>query len=175
MSPATRIELQGGRVMVEAASATRTVTVNAAFLQEIKEVNQELWQLLAECTRYCDHPIAASRPCSDFVQRLSELCDMLALHFALEEAYGYFDNPLDVAPRLADRCHALRNEHSGLYVEVVNLVDRATQLLYEKRLSQLTMHVPNAFRRFHQNLLDHEAREMELIQEAFARDLGVGD
>ena len=39
-------------------TSTGTVTVNAAFLQEIKEVNQELWSLLADLRHRCQRPIA---------------------------------------------------------------------------------------------------------------------
>ena len=37
---------------------TRTVTINAAFLQEIKEVNQELWRLLSDVRRLCRSPLS---------------------------------------------------------------------------------------------------------------------
>jgi len=43
--------------------------------------------------------------CRHLVDWLSELRDQLALHFALEEAYGYFDEPLHVAPQLAEKAN----------------------------------------------------------------------
>ena len=161
--------------MSRTAPAAGTVTVNAAFLQELKDVNLELWQLLAECRRYCEQPLGAQRPCTEFVQRLGDLCDKLAMHFALEEAYGYFDDPLQVPPRLSQRCGALRGEHGSLYVELVSLVEQSEQLLYERKLSVLANELPPQFARFHQRLMDHEACEMELIQEVFADDIGEGD
>src|SRR5687767_2315396 len=101
-------------------TATSTVTVNAAFLQEIKEVNQELWQLLAELHHRCIRPISPGQ-CKTLIDRLSELRDNLALHFALEEAYGYFEDPVHVAPQLSNRVEALRAEHKTLYCEFCRL------------------------------------------------------
>ena len=86
--------------------STTTVTVNAAFLQEIKEVNHELWQLLADLRHRCQRPIAPGT-CRVLVDKLCELRDQLALHFALEEAYGYFEDPVDVAPQLCRQADAL--------------------------------------------------------------------
>ena len=80
------------------ATATSTVSVNAAFFQEIKEVNQELWQTLAQVREVCQRPQAARIDCRGFAMLLGELRDQLALHFALEEAYGYFEDPAYVAP-----------------------------------------------------------------------------
>jgi hypothetical protein len=161
--------------MSTAAIKTRTVTVNAAFLQEIKEVNQELWELLAECRRCGDAPIAHLRQGHQFVDLLRELRDKLALHFALEEAFGYFEDPIAVAPRLADRSAALRHAHGDLYLELATLVDEAEELLYERKLAGLTSTISANFAAFHHKLQAHESQEMELIQEAFGADLGVGD
>jgi len=67
------------------ANTTRTVTVNAAFLQEIKEVNQDLWRLLADVRRMCDTPATIDSAPRRFFGLVEELRDQLALHFALEE------------------------------------------------------------------------------------------
>src|SRR5262249_12337308 len=55
-SPRTAANLK--EVAMSSVVMTRTVTVNAAFLQEIKEVNQELWQRLEEMRHRCQRPIA---------------------------------------------------------------------------------------------------------------------
>ena len=49
---------QAREVVMTVVTSTGTVTVNAAFLQEIKEVNQELWSLLACLRHRCQRPIA---------------------------------------------------------------------------------------------------------------------
>src|SRR4051794_20392387 len=71
---------QAREVVMTVVTSTGTVTVNAAFLQEIKEVNQELWSLLADLRHRCQRPIAPSQ-CRLLIDKLCQLRDQLALHF----------------------------------------------------------------------------------------------
>lgn len=153
---------------------TSTVTVNAAFLQEIKEVNHELWQLLADLRHRCQRPIAPGT-CRHLVDKLCELRDQLALHFALEEAYGYFEDPVDVAPQLCRQAEALRSEHSQLYSQLSAVVDRAERMFYDDRHAALAVWLGPEFLDFDARLRSHEERENDLIFEAYDGDIGVGD
>jgi hypothetical protein len=155
-------------------TSTGTVTVNAAFLQEIKEVNQELWVLLADLRHRCQRPIAPSH-CRHLIDKLSLLRDQLALHFALEEAYGYFEDPVDVAPQLGRQAEQLRAEHKGLYLDLCDLVDRAERMFYDDQHAALALWIGPEFLEFDQRLRGHEERENELILEAYEGDIGVGD
>ena len=157
------------------AALTRTVTVNAAFLQEIKEVHQELWGLLSQCACFEAPGYAAWRPWIEYVNSLRDLRDKLALHFALEEAFGYFEDPICVSPQVAQRAANLRAEHTALYVDISALVEQADDLMYERHLEHLLQTIPPGFARFHQRLQEHEDNERELIQAAFSVDLGEGD
>jgi hypothetical protein len=103
------------------------------------------------------------------------LRDKLALHFALEDAYGYFEDPLDVPAHLAQRALDLREEHAGLYVALSELAEEADDLLHERKLSGFTTTVPRQFEEFCERFATHEAREVELIQNAFVEDIGAGD
>ena len=109
---------------------TGTVTVNAAFLQEIKEVNQELWSLLSELRHRCQRPVAPGQ-CRLLIDKHCQLRDQLALHFSLEEAYGYFEDPVDVAPQLGRKAEELRGEHKGLYLDLCDLIERAERMFDE--------------------------------------------
>ncbi|MGI8981347.1 MAG: hemerythrin domain-containing protein [Pirellulaceae bacterium] len=155
-------------------TSTATVTVNPAFLQEIKEVNQELWQSVTDLRHRCSRPIATGM-CRHLVDWLSELRDQLALHFALEEAYGYFDEPLHVAPQLAEKADGLRSEHQELYSEFSEIVDRAEKMFYAGQAAALALWVGPRFLDFDARLRDHEDRENELIYDAFDSDIGCGD
>lgn len=157
------------------AIATGTVTINAAFLQEIKEVDNELWSLLAKARHACSRPIALSGNCRYFVNMLLELRDQLALHFALEEAYGYFDDPADVAPRLAYEADRLRNEHRRLYCHLSDLVERAETMLEEGHHAMLATSIPGQFILFDAALENHEHRENELLMSLLDDDIGTGD
>jgi hypothetical protein len=155
-------------------TSTATVTVNPAFLQEIKEVNQELWQSFADLRQRCSRPIATGM-CRHLVDWLSELRDQLALHFALEEAYGYFDEPLHVAPQLAEKAESIRCEHQELYIEFSELVDRAERMFFAGQTAALAVWIGPRFLDFDARIRDHEERENELICDAFESDIGVGD
>lgn len=154
---------------------TATVTLNAAFFQEIKDDNlrlQELQQELREVFT-ADRPLGVSR--FTLIELLSELRDHLATHFALEEAFGYFDDPVDAAPHLCEEAERLRAQHCELFIEVCRLVDRAVDRLSDQGTIRGYRQVAYEFHRFDAQLQEHERRENELIMRAFNNDIGIGD
>ncbi len=152
-----------------------TVTVNAAFLQEIKEVNEELWKLLDDVKQLCDTPQNVQQQGRRVAEALEELRDKLAMHFALEEAYGYFDGPVHVAPHLSEAASNLRDQHQVLFAMIRDLADKADEL---QRMGKLAENGPLVVERFHlflEQFQQHENRENELILDAYDSDIGVGD
>ena len=154
------------------STTVATVTVNAAFLQEIKEVHEELWQLLNDLQQQCAGGVPAGKSAHLFVRDLALLRDQIALHFALEEAYGYFDDPAHVAPRLCENAEALRQQHQVLYVEISEIADDVEFLPNKGRVSR---RIVTRFQDFHRRLMLHEQAEEELILSMYADDIGVGD
>jgi hypothetical protein len=71
-------------------------------------------------------------PSRQLADLLGRVRDQLAMHFALEEAYGYFEEPLSVAPRLSSQADALRNQHGDLYLAICELVDQAQRRAYHE-------------------------------------------
>lgn len=157
------------------ASDTATITINAAFMQEIKEASDELWQLLRMVRHLCDQPISIRMHAKRTVDMLEQVVDQLALSFSLEGYYGYFEDPADVDPRLSERATKLRDEHEMMYLDMCGIVDRAERLLDQHRWASLTRHVALRFPAFYEQLKAHEAREEALMWEAFGDDIGVGD
>ncbi|HEY2416181.1 MAG TPA: hemerythrin domain-containing protein [Pirellulaceae bacterium] len=155
-------------------TTTGTITVNAAFLQEIKEVHHELWDLLGHLRHRCQRPIAPGS-CRQLIDRLCQLRDQLALHFSLEEAYGYFEDPIDVAPQLSRAANRLRAEHQELYLDLCNLVERSERMFYDEQHAALALWLGPEFLDFDSRLRSHEERENDLIMEAYEGDIGVGD
>lgn len=154
---------------------TCTVTVNAAFLQEIKEDSQELWshfQRLEICLLVESPPRMSRR---QLYAALARLRDQLAMHFALEEAYGYFEDAIEVAPWLSSKADDLRGQHDGFYNEVCGIVDQAEQLLYHEVPGELLEEVVDRFGDFYAMFQKHESAESELIHQAFNEDLGGWD
>ena len=158
-----------------ATVSTGTLTVNAAFLQEIKEVHQELWCLLAEVRGMCEDPAGILKRRKKFRELFEVLRDQLALHFALEEAYGYFEDPVDVAPRLCDRALALRDEHRRLYVQITALEHRVRDSLEHHPNRARVLGLIREFEDFDEDFRRHEEAENELIQQEYGDDIGVGD
>jgi hypothetical protein len=154
---------------------TSTVTVNAAFLQEIKEVNADLWRLLYDVRDLCRDPHYVRTHRRRLVLMLGSLRDQLALHFALEEAYGYFDDPVFVAPQLSERAETLRDEHQVLYCQVCELADEVEKQYYAGRLASAASHIVQQFKAFDDVFRRHEDDENELILKAYEDDIGVGD
>ena len=158
-----------------ATVATGTLTVNAAFLQDIKDDNRELGQLF-EATRKEVRQIAHICPnCRRLAELTGDLRDQLALHFSLEEAFGYFEQAIDVAPHLSRRAEDLRCQHQELFLEACALAEAAEQLVYHEVPARQGAVVARHFESFQEHYRDHEAAEADLIFAALDDDLGVGD
>lgn len=157
-----------------AMTSIRTVTVNAAFLQEIKEVHLDLWQTLKELDQLTAADFGEDRCVASFAGLLGRLRDQLALHFSLEEAYGYFDDPAESAPQLCQEADRLRSQHATLYLTISALTDTVEQVEYDGKRTDLS-DMLNEYRSFRGALRRHEDAETELIQQAYGDDIGVGD
>lgn len=153
---------------------TATVTVNAAFLQEIKEVDEELWELLHRANSLCDTPRQVRHHGRRVVEVLSELRDHVGMHFALEEAYGYCEDPVHVLAHLNVVAGELREEHQALFMLLRDLVDEVDDLHRQKLLAQHSARVVKRFRAYYNRFLQHEKRENELILEAGDWRIGTG-
>ena len=152
----------------------RTVTVNAAFLREIKEDSLELRRLLAQLREAAGGYSLSAAPRLP-LPLLEEVRDQLALHFSLEEAYGYFDDPVAVAPQLGHWAETLRGQHADLFREFVDLVEAAEMLRRHEAGASNAASIAARCRLFLDRLERHEAAENDLLMEAFAADIGVGD
>jgi hypothetical protein len=156
------------------ATVTGTLTVNAAFLQEIKDDNVQLNQLLGDLRDISSAAPVLCNHATQFVALLGELRDQLAFHFALEEAYGYFEDAIDIAPRLVDRANQLRAQHSTLFETICELSDAAACLAASPSFQSI-ISLGATFSEFDEQLRQHETEENQLILEAFGQDIGVGD
>ena len=76
------------------AIAMRTVSINPAFLREIKDDHHELRQLMHHTSAMLDHSGPEEIDYPRLVELLTKLRDQLAMHFSLEEAYGYFEDAI---------------------------------------------------------------------------------
>lgn len=158
--------------MSQASVSTKQVTVNAAFLKEIKEDNLLLKQLWDKVIPLAERPQMAANHWRELVELLSELRDQLAIHFSLEEAYGYFDEAIDIAPQLSTVAQCLRSEHTKLFAEVRDLTESAIDARADREDD--IAKVMESFQGFRQRFERHEECELELILQTMD-DIGGGD
>ena len=149
------------------------LAVNAAFLREIKEDNQRLGELFQQVTSLLSRPRPIS--CSVLVHDLWQLRDQLAMHFALESAYGYLADVVEHAPRLCENAKAMLAEHDDLFLEICEIIEDAEKLAYEAYTYRHFVSVASSVFDFHAKFLAHESRENQLIFQSLNEDIGVGD
>ena len=153
-------------------TSTRTVAINAAFLREIQQDNEDLAAAFQKARMFSRRQ--ATITASSVLGLFSQLRDLIAMHFALEEAVGYIDDAIDVAPRTSRLAEQLRDEHATLYLSACELAEEAERLAYMvgdvgfERLFQ-------AFLRFDKRWRVHERRENNLIYHAYFDEIGYID
>lgn len=152
--------------------ATHTVTVNAAFLQEIKDDDAQLRTLLEQTRESCELITHTDISASRLASLLDELRDQLAMHFALEEAYGYFDDPVSVAPHLSEQADSLRKQHDQLYEEISQIAETAKGTTHCTGEQRAVRRLARRFMNFYQRLQAHESDENDLIMQAYTVDIG---
>lgn len=154
------------------------MTVNGAFLQEIKEDNQHLTELLAATADVLRRQPRGRIRAAVLADLLRRTHDQLAMHFSLEEGFGYFDDALDVPPRLSAQADTLRSQHTTLFNELNEIVEDAERMLYhELPYSRETMidRIAMAYSAFYERFQAHEVGERELICQSLYEEIGGGD
>lgn len=152
-----------------------TLTINAAFLQDIKQDSRHVHDLLTSLRSLISHRASLHSHRRRFVDLLEALCDQLAMHFTLEEAFGYFEDAVDAAPRLAERAEELQREHVALFDTIRDIGDDATDAERDGRWLAALPDIIRRFRQFDHALQQHESVENALIMEALCDDIGSID
>jgi iron-sulfur cluster repair protein YtfE (RIC family) len=152
---------------------SKRLSVNAAFLKDIKDDNRELKALIDRLYPLVEHPQVSSNHWNELQGLLADLRDQLAVHFSLEEAYGYFEDAIETAPRISLKAEQLRGDHARLFEWIRDLADRVLEVEADsiEKISRFVDH----FQRFRSAFEQHETAEVELILQAMDDDLGVGD
>lgn len=157
------------------AASTTSLAVNAAFMWEIKSVNEELWMIVDRLLLFCRRPHLISRRAHRLVDLLEQFQDLVAMQFTLEEAYGYFDDPAVVEPQVSATALTLRQEHVTLYQQLMKIVDKAQDAYFECDEMRLVYKLPTQLLAFIEQFRAHDRRECELTLSAMNDEIGVGD
>lgn len=157
----------------EAAVAEERMTLNVAFMSEIKEDFDFRETLNNVYYRLNDPETISPR---DAAKELATLRDQLETYFAMEEFYGYFQQSAISNPAVNHQADVLRNDHEALFLKLSNLVDLAEQIVYQECSKKITtLDLAVELDSFCQALADHEQDEMELMMRLHNEEFGVGD
>ncbi len=152
---------------------TRRLTINAAFLKDIKDDNRDLKILMDRILPLAQHQQTATNHWPEMIRLFADLRDQLALHFSLEEAYGYFDDAIVSAPQLSASAESLRGQHALLFERIRDLADAALEVSADSE-EQVSRFLAD-FDCFRKTFEEHEEAELKLILDALDDDIGVGD
>ncbi|KAA1257650.1 hypothetical protein LF1_01380 [Rubripirellula obstinata] len=158
---------------VEATSQTTLMSVNPAFLREIKDSNPDYMESVRRIQHICHSPDDPTSLCRNLVKGLDDLRDIVALQFSLEESYGYiaigdlrdFGTTETPVTRKTARTQA---EHRSLYIQLSELAELAEELQYRGVEHSMLIDLSARVCDFVDRLLTHERDEAELIEQTLA-------
>jgi len=139
------------------------VTINAAFLKEIKDDNLNLYSLLESLRSFwiVNDPLVLNP--NWFRVLVNQFRDQLAIHFALEETFGYFDHPAKYDAFLSAEAKRLKDEHVDLYLEINLIAEKSEEVVYPDFDESSYTTLVNQFKTFYQTFQQHELAEFDLI------------
>lgn len=142
------------------------VSINAAFLKEIKDDNLKLYSLLENLRTFwlVDDPLILNPEW--FSVLVGDLRDQLAMHFALEETFGYLDFAVNIDAVITSESERLKKQHVDLYLDIVSIAERVQDALYPNLDEKVYQDQVNRFNDFYQAFQSHEAAEFDLIMSA---------
>ncbi|QDV70918.1 hypothetical protein Poly24_46510 [Rosistilla carotiformis] len=144
-----------------------TLTVNPAFLQEIKESNHELWDTLHQVRQTCEEGGLRSEIAKRLVRLLDQLRDHLSLQFALEESYGYIECPGTIERRISETAERAQAQHCRLFLQLTDLCELAEELQYRGFAANEVERLIDETQAFDMALQEHERCEDDLIEIAY--------
>lgn len=151
------------------------IGVNAAFLSDIKDDEQEVPTLVRTVNEMLAADSLSESDAQVVLVLLRRLFLRLKSRFQLEDAIGYMEDVVAVAPRLCRKSEVLQHEHQPLLEQLLDVVEVAHLHFRKDKLSRNRVRlVAEVFAEFRESFLAHEAAETDLIYEALYLDLGVG-
>ena len=140
------------------------VTINAAFLQEVKEAFSELWEKVRQMVQSAQEGLPLSVDLNHWVTQLTELRGHLASEFSLEETYGYITRAAKPLAGSAIDPSVTRNQHAELYLQLSELCEQVEEAQYRGTLMRDFWVYTKSFYVFVDSLQQHERMEARLIE-----------
>ena len=139
------------------------ITINSAFLQEIKDDNLQLYGLLDKLRAFwlVNDPHVLNPKW--FSELMDNLRDQVAMHFTLENTFGYFERPVKFDSILSAEANRLRDQHIELYLQISSIAEKTEEMLYPKFNENIYVRQVEKFKEFYNAFQEHEAAEFTLI------------
>ncbi|MCA9133433.1 MAG: hypothetical protein KDA45_09775 [Planctomycetales bacterium] len=150
--------------MLTLSSHTKTTIVNAAFLQEVKESNLQLWAVLRQIRDLATSDLDARELSRQLVESIGELRDCIALEFSLEETYGFIDGAGPLAGIGIPDASIAKIQHRELYLQLHELCEQAEEAQYRGTIGRDIALYMRSFQKFDSAFRAHEELESELIR-----------
>lgn len=147
-------------------SGQQRLGLNAAFLQDIKDDDRFLNELLLATRNAISESDFSTVRIRALTELLSRLRDRLALRFSMEEAFGYFEDALDFPKSMSTNADLYRSQHAALYLDVCDMVEAAERMVYgesHRPIEQALQRISASFASFYRRFQQHEAGENDLI------------
>lgn len=149
---------------IQSPASSLCVTINAAFLQEVKEANSQLWE-----TQYSLRTIAQQKSVSEpeihaWVAKLTDFRRQLSTEFALEETYGYISSAQHQHIKVGVDPSVTLKQHRELYLQLLEVCERVEESQYVGTiLRDFRIHVA-CFQEFDAGMSEHERLESQMIR-----------
>jgi hypothetical protein len=143
---------------------SKTVAINTAFLEEIKDSNTALSSQLTTLHEICGLNEERITVLHKLVGLLNELRDALAFQFALEESYGYVEVPSSMMTELSHSIEQVRSQHCALYLTVNELAEQAEELQYRGCDHEHVDGLVRQVKLFELQYQDHERSERQMLE-----------
>lgn len=141
--------------------------VNAAFLQEVKESNLDVWQSLHIVRAIADEAevhVPLAEVAHDFVRQLDALLDGIATEFSLEEALGFIGGVAVEQVKPESDLARSASQHREIYLKLQEACEHAEEVQYRGTLVRDFPTIRSDFAAFDLELRKHEEFEAELIR-----------
>jgi hypothetical protein len=148
-------------------TSKKTLGVNGAFLQEIKDSNPDLAHALHAVRATCHELESPADTAKQLVRMLDDLRDCLAFQFALEETYGYVEGAVETNAADAVDAGRAREQHCSLYLDISELCEQAEELQYRGFAAEHVRELIDETLKFHARLIAHERLEADLVDRAY--------
>ncbi|MFO0942814.1 MAG: hypothetical protein U0930_18920 [Pirellulales bacterium] len=150
---------------IQTTSTVQCVTINAAFLQEVKEAHSQVWETLYTLRVIAQQATVTDAEIHLWVSKLTEFRRQLSTEFALEETYGYISSTQRQHINVGVDPSVTLKQHRELYLQMLEVCERVEESQYVGTVVRdFRLHVA-CFQEFDASLSEHERLESLMIRE----------